>query len=452
MSRYRRFFSSLVLITASACSSVSIEEVRSSYSRGQYAQAEQQIVELQKEDSSNGHVWGLERSVIELACQEPDVAVDQLRMARDRLDDLAGTGFGEMFGSMLLDDRQMDYVGFPYEHVLVRAMLAVADLMAGGNDARAYALQVRQRQAEIQNEFRDPDGNPLPENAFKLVAFGSYLAGILFEEDYRFDQARQAFERVVELEPGFEHGPSDLERVVEGIPSQKGNGVVHILAMVGRGPYRVESNEPVTQAAVAVAQVIWAIYRERATFPAIAEVPIPALAYHHDNPTEAHVYVDGQKVGATQTITNVEEMARHEFETFKTYAIARAVVRRVLKVGITEGAKEAVNQNKDPWVDLGISAVGAIWTALEAADLRCWGLLPARFQVLRLELPEGEYDIEIRAGSGGVPVGAPQTVRIYVRDGYNTYVAPLLPTTSGGPPPLTSERALVPQSEPLGEN
>ena len=38
-------------------------------------------------------------------------------------------------------------------------------------------------------------------------------------------------------------------------------------------------------------------------------------------------------------------------------------------------------------------------------------------------------------------VGPPQTVRVYVRDGYNTYVLGLLPTLEGGPQPLTSDPA-----------
>ncbi len=443
MIRSRLIWIACLSLGSTACSGISIDEVRDAYFRGDYATAGQLVTELQEDDSSNSHVWALERGMVELACEKPGEALRELRFARDRLDELAGSDFGGWLGSMLFDDRQLDYQGSPYEHVLVRALLSVCDLMNGGNDARAFALQVRQRQIEILEEFKGPDDKPLPETAFKLVAFGSYLAGILYEEDYLFDQARQSFEKVLELEPDFPFAEADLQRITEGQPSQKGNGVVHILAMVGRGPYRIESDEPVTQAAVAIAQVIWAIYRDRATIPNITRVKIPALAYHADNPSEAHVYVDGEAIGTTALVTDVERTARQEFDAMKDYIVARAVVRRVFKVGVTEGAKEAVNDDKNPWIDLGISAVGALWTALEAADLRCWSLLPANFQVMRIELPEGEYEITIRAGRGGQAVGPPQTVHIYVRDGYNTYVAPLLPTLNGGPTPLTSERALA---------
>ena len=72
-------------------------------------------------------------------------------------------------------------------------------------------------------------------------------------------------------------------------------------------------------------------------------------------------------------------------------------------------------------------------------------MLPARFQALRVEVSAGEHDISVEALRGDRLVGRPQTVRVFVRDGFNTYVVALVPTLAGGPPPLTSEPVSSPE-------
>jgi len=122
--------------------------------------------------------------------------------------------------------------------------------------------------------------------------------------------------------------------------------------------------------------------------------------------------------------------------------VARAVLRRVFKILVVEGAKEGVRKAKkkdNQWVNLGIDVLGNIWTAMERADTRCWAMLPAYLQALRVEIPEGEHTLTLHAGLHGRKVGPPQSVRIQVRNGFNTYVIGLVPTLHGGPPPLTSE-------------
>ena len=85
-----------------------------------------------------------------------------------------------------------------------------------------------------------------------------------------------------------------------------------------------------------------------------------------------------------------------EFQAMKTHIIARAAMRRLFKIGVTEGTKEAINRRRDPLLDILISLFGIAWTATERADLRCWSLLPASLQVMRAEMPAGEYDNRYR--------------------------------------------------------
>jgi hypothetical protein len=322
-------------------------------------------------------------------------------------------------------------------------MLALVNLLNGGGDAGAYALQVLERQLQIIDEFES--NGDRPKQSYKLVAFGSYLRGILYEDDpLRLGVAKEAFERALELEPHSSLAREGLERVTAGRHSAPGNGVVHVIALLGLGPFRVAANEEVSQSALAIAQVIWAISRDRITLPILSEVKIPALAFHAENPSEAHVSLDGQRVAATEVVTDVDLIAQAEFDAMRDHIVARAVLRRAFKATITEGLKEVVNPDRgnrepDPLIDLAISLAGWLWAESEGVDLRSWSLLPATFQAARIELPAGVHEIAVQAGRMGAPIGPLQSVQVLVRDGRNTYVVALLPGLGTAPAPLTSE-------------
>ncbi len=444
-------FFAVMAVAFAGCATDPMPQVRQWYATGDYVLARDALAQQVANGGDDTHLYRAEKAILDLAVADPVAAVRELRAARDRYDELSGGDALGWFGSVLLDDRQLTYQGYDYEKVLLRALLALADLSAGGSDARAYALQVFETQQRLMQQFEDQDGEK-PKLRYKLVAFGHYLRAILDEDDpLRRDEARRNFAKVIELEPGFTRARDDLERVTNGVPSQPGHGVVHVLALVGRAPFRVEVNEPVTQASLAIAQWIWTSQRRRAGIPNITAVPIPALAYHQDNPTSAFVLANGIDVGETATVTDVEATARAEFDAMRDSIVARAVLRRAFKIAITEGAKEAVSRDDkrrdgvrgEPLADIGLSIAGLLWTAFESADLRCWSLLPASFQVLRVEVPAGEHEIAVQAARNGRPTGAAQRVRVDVRDGYNTYVVALVPTLGAGPTPLTSHPAAV---------
>ena len=116
-------------------------------------------------------------------------------------------------------------------------------------------------------------------------------------------------------------------------------------------------------------------------------------------------------------------MAVQQYEAIYPRVIAEAVVRRVVKKAIIYGGKEAVGVQKDSLPGFGLDLVGVAWEATEAADTRCWGLLPEKIQVLRIELPAGEHEILLQSvGSAGIPIGHASTQHVTVVNGRNTYM------------------------------
>ena len=443
--------------------------VRVAYDEGDYAFCDGELRDLEEIDARNRLLYHLERGVLQLALGRPDEGERILLDAARTLDEEGGAnGFAAWTRAALLDDRQLDYVGEDYERILVRVLLTLANVVGDGRDAEAYANSVLERQLELMNSFADEEGRK-PKEDYKLVAMGAYVRAILAEESpLKADVALREFRRVGELEPGYAFLSEDLERVEHGKHSAKGNGVIHVLALVGRGPFKIEVEEPATATALGIAQLIWGLYRDRITFPTISSIKIPALAFHQDNPETLEVTCNGSSAGRTATVTDVETTADQHFETMREYIMARAIVRRVFKMVATEATREIVDgavygeRRHHPrrrrrrsyqsdvgrdFLQLGISLLGAIWAGAERADTRGWSLLPATFQVLRIEVPTGDHDIQLRPLGHGGATGVAQNIRVSVRDGYNTYVVVVAPTLVSPPSPLTSEPATAPTLE-----
>ncbi len=69
------------------------------------------------------------------------------------------------------------------------------------------------------------------------------------------------------------------------------------------------------------------------------------------------------------------------------------------------------------------------WEASEGADLRNWTLLPDRIQVLRVELPVGEYQLNLQPlGLYNEVYQANATEAVTIADGANTFVMAAFPT------------------------
>jgi tetratricopeptide (TPR) repeat protein len=451
----------------SGCASDRMIEARAAYSVGNYQQAHALVSKLVEKKRKNRHLYQLELGVCDLAIDQPDAALTSWRAGRDGLDERAGRGLGESVAGWLADDNALDYEGTAYERVLVRAMLALAEMVAPGrtfgDDVIAYANQVIEEHIKITSELTqkrdDLDGRALAEDSFKLVSFGAYLVAMLRESDpLNVDEARFQMQKVVDLEPDRPWLVDELRRLEQGPTTTPGKGVVHVFGLVGRGPYRVEKQVPGTAEAFALAGVIVAITNRSLPQISLDGVPIAALAYHSDNPDALAVDVDGGEAGVTKTVTDVEEVARQEDLSTFDYRVARAIIRRAFKFAAVEGARAGVRAAKKgsdeqktaaAVADIALAIGGSIWQAAEQADLRCWSLLPARMQGLRLELDPGVHDLTLRPTSRGRVVGPPTTIRVEVDPRRPAYVVALAPTATA---PVTAlSRQEIGVAEPDAE-
>jgi uncharacterized protein len=156
--------------------------------------------------------------------------------------------------------------------------------------------------------------------------------------------------------------------------------------------------------------------------PTIAPIKVPKVVVPHNAVGNVRVSIAGHPIGVTATITDVGRMAVEQYEAVYPQVVATAVVRRIVKKGVVYGAKSAIGGKRNSLLNFGLDAAGVVWEASEAADTRCWGLLPDKIQVLRVELPAGDHTINLQAAGAFGLVGRPETQSVTIRDGRNSYM------------------------------
>jgi uncharacterized protein len=407
-----------------------VTQIRNAYYASDLASADAAIAQGLVGRGSDDDVLKLERAIVELSSGRPREAEQTLREVRDRFDLLEQPSAAETAASYLTDDTRRAYAGEDYEKVLIRAFLALANLMHDGGDAEAYSLQLIDKQEQIIAAGADKQGE-YPKLAYQRVALAPYLRGVLREATHvDYDDAERSFVTVCRWQPGFAAGKFDLARAQHGAHCAPGNGVLYVFALTGRGPYKREVVEVPSSAALLIAGEIVSAVGNQTVPPNIAPVKVPKVVAQAQRGQGLTVIVDGQTAGATETITDVTELAVRQCEATYPRVVARAVARRIVKKSTVYGAKELAGIEKGSLPGLAMDLAGVAWEATESADTRCWGLLPDRIEVLRIELPAGTHDVALQPGSGRRAItGGAATARVEIANGRNTYLLAFAPDT-----------------------
>lgn len=417
---------SLLLLATAGCASHidRLQPIRDEFYLGHVETAEKLLNEQLPKRRRETDVLKLDKAVIELAAGRPNSSEKLLRDVRDRFDYLEQKDGGEAALSFVTDDNAIAYAGEDYEKVLIRAFLAISNLMTDGGDAAAYALQVTDKQQEIIDKVTEkhPDNADIPL-AYKQVALGPYVRAMLAEESpLTLDDAAKARTLVVNWAPEFRDARADLQRAQFEQPIRPGHGALFVFTLVGRGPVKEEVSEVPTQAAMLIADRIVSAISPRGLPPTLAPVLVPKV-FTPNNPADGVlIAVDGQTAGVTATLVDVGEMASRQQDALFPQVMARLIARRVLKKGVIYGVKEVTDANPNTPLSFALNVVGIAWEATETADTRCWGLLPEKIQVLRLELPAGEHQLTLQPARGHTPIGIPAPKTIHIAEGRNTYL------------------------------
>ena len=211
--------------------------------------------------------------------------------------------------------------------------------------------------------------------------------------------------------------------------------MLYVIACVGRGPVLRATEAPTTSTALAIASSILNAETNQddddrndgPVLPNIASVKVSEVFVPPSPVAAIGVRVGGTLYGASQTLTDVGQLAFNQVQAEMPWTIARAVVRRASK-------EAAVAKMGDTLCLTGSAgslfhfAAASAWSGVENADTRCWGLLPREIQVFRSELPIGEHQIQLQPlGFDGAEIAAGETLGVRIDDGRTHYLIAFAP-------------------------
>jgi uncharacterized protein len=393
--------------------------VRDRFFQGDLTGARTTVAELLAKPDRDQDALELDQAMIELCAGRPKESERLLRGVRDRFDHLEQKDAVEVAKAMLTDDNRLAYAGEDHEKILIRAFLALSNLMSDGQDAEAYSLQIAAKQQDLIQQAGGFEEHPELENM--QVALGPYVRAMIHEEtSTAAEEVVRNRTMVVNWQPEFRDGKVDLARAQQSASCQPGNGVVYVFGLVGKGPRKEEVAEVPTQAAMFIADRIISAVAKYDVTPTLAPIRVPVVVRSHNRIDHLQVAVDDQPQGDTATLVDVGQLAESHFEAKKAEILGRAVARRTLKKGLLYGVKDAADAQ--PGLSLLLNVVGVAWEAVENSDTRCWGLLPDRIQVLRMELPAGKHSITLTPADHASKFGYPAVTDVEVQDGRNLYV------------------------------
>ncbi len=412
-----------------------IDSAREAFVAGKVDDARQVLTELAEAQDRFSDSASLDLAILDLAAGSHGAAEARLRGLRDRFDTLSKVSPLTEAASMVTDDTVRTFRPAGYEEVMVRTMLAICSLAGDASDAESYAMQAAMKQSELAQVAEDR-GLLDAGQVYQPIALAPYLRGMLREATHHdYDDAARAYRLVSTVRPQFVPAQADIARASGGTHSAPGNGVLYVIACVGRGPVLRETTAPTTSTALSIASsVLNAETNQKedekvggVVLPNIASVKIPEVVVPSSNIAAVATRINGTLFGATQTLTDVTELATRQAEAERPWTIARAVIRRASKESAVATVGDSLGLDGTAGSLFHFAAASA-WSGVERADTRCWGLLPREIQVLRAELPAGSHQVQLEPlGPHGQPIAAGLNKQVDVMDGDNHYLIVIAP-------------------------
>ncbi len=306
------------------------------------------------------------------------------------------------------------YKTTPTEKLALNALnllnyLARGDLRGAAVEARRFTV-MRQYLVEY-----DPD--------HAHGAFGSYLAGFVFEHLNEPDRALRYYEEalgagplatlrepVARIAPLAPYRGPHLDRLLgeapatpESLRDRSRRAEILTVVSLGRVPLRVPQRIP-AGAAVGLAGTYVTGDPRWLGYGALKVVSYPELAPSGSLLRGAALRVDG-RAAPLELASDLGREVRREYEAVKPRILGAAVSRLIARAALAEGARQAGKEAGDAGEAVGwIAALLTEGTllAMDRPDTRSWTLLPESVLVSRTSVAPGRHRVEVELeGAGG---------------------------------------------------
>lgn len=349
---------------------------------------------------------------------------------------ISATEVAAAAGTMVLNDKTLEYQGQGYEKVLVHALKARNYLMLGDEEsARVEIRNAEMRQEEERKKHEDAIEAARKEGEEKKVdvrglsaqvdrefassepilkrlhnvyqnPFSAYLQGVVYElngePDLAFLQYRSAYwlypsplitselVRLARKEDRLDElGKLGISAVPKAGPTRAGNTLVFVDN--GFAPERTEIKFPIPTGDTLL---FVALPMTRAIPTNLGEVEI----------TEA---AGARVLGRTDALVDIEAMSVRDLRDRYPGILIRQAIRLAARgVAANQARRSAEGDAAELAVMVGTSVFNAV---VEQADLRAWYALPRTIHVARIDVPAGDREIRLRFLD---PAGRPMSERV----------------------------------------
>jgi hypothetical protein len=360
--------------------------------------------------------------------------------------------------TLLISDNMRPYYGEDFERAMVNIFSSLNYVMLGQQDeALVEARQADQLLKTLQTNYGYKD-------VYKEDAFVRYLMGMLYENSgetndafISYKQALEAYKQYVKdygvttpqelvsdaLRTGGQLGMSDdiqdITNTYKGAALTKspdGYGELVILDYNGFSPEKIDSffefsfgwgwayvgqvdakgdEQAQVQQANAIARSIASEEQVRMAFPKY--IPVKYRI------TGLEASVDGSAAVKGEIAEDIGKIAEKNLDDRIARVRIRAIVRSVIKFALARNISQKVEQSSGElsgWLAKKLLTVAS--TATELADKRSWRSLPDKIIVLRLQLPQGKHDVNLKfVDSNGSEVSSRVLTGVEIKPGKKTF-------------------------------
>ena len=299
-------------------------------------------------------------------------------------------------GSLLFAQELVQYHGEDYENLLINLMEALNYLMLGDHDDAR--VEVRALNDKL-NYYRDEENKTYDKNAM-----AQYLGGLMWEDDHNYDSAYIEYTHAYKLDPDV---PSIKEALVRTAYLDQRHGQFRRWSKKFGIHLDPKWTNPDYGELVLIYEQGWAPRK----YPR-PEVPeLPELFPRPSQTQSARMDIAGGPSVQTQSVYSVQNVAIKTLDDEYAALVAKRAAGFVTK----EVVANQVSQNNQT---LGF-LLDVAMHASDRADLRQWSTLPQTFQVARVFLKAGSYNVSVQGltaeGTPSVDSRAAETFEIRPR-------------------------------------
>lgn len=385
------FILGAIVLTQSACVSVTLERSEiENYLLRQQPQQALETLESHKPEDRNMSLYLLDKAMLlrmQNRFEDSNSAFEKAKILTQKLDAIS---LREQAAAVSINDSQRSYLPRVFEQVLVHCFQAINYLQLQQYDgARVEILQLNEL-------LKQEDDIQIP--------FARYLSGLVFEFNQELDNALIAYRKAYQA---YRSGNStiplilkeDLLRLTDYLGLNEENKTFIDEFALEAWPNQREVN----QQGRVTALIFNGLMPRKHSFEINVQSPTDGQLHRISTPFYEHREVSVYRAElssessstSSELIAKLDEQAEETLDNEMPAIIARTIARVSIKNRIVDKTR-----NDSPLLSLALNIATFL---TEQADTRAWNTLPQQILIMRLNLPAGDHDLNLKLSGSSLP-------------------------------------------------